>query len=66
MSFVAHRRYTFRHNNTNQGEDIMDMKLEFVVLPVTDVDRAKAFYEDGRLPRWTSTTAPARSSASCS
>jgi catechol 2,3-dioxygenase-like lactoylglutathione lyase family enzyme len=25
--------------------DIVDMKLELVVLPVTDVDRAKAFYE---------------------
>jgi catechol 2,3-dioxygenase-like lactoylglutathione lyase family enzyme len=24
----------------------MDMKLELVLLPVTDVDRAKAFYED--------------------
>ena len=28
----------------------MDMKLELVVLPVTDVDRAKEFYERGRLP----------------
>jgi catechol 2,3-dioxygenase-like lactoylglutathione lyase family enzyme len=25
--------------------DIVDMKLENVILPVTDVDRAKAFYE---------------------
>jgi catechol 2,3-dioxygenase-like lactoylglutathione lyase family enzyme len=25
--------------------DIVDMKLELVILPVTDVDRAKAFYE---------------------
>ncbi|TVT38885.1 VOC family protein [Amycolatopsis rhizosphaerae] len=24
----------------------MDMKLELIVLPVSDVDRAKAFYED--------------------
>jgi catechol 2,3-dioxygenase-like lactoylglutathione lyase family enzyme len=26
--------------------DVMDMKLELVPLPVTDVDRAKAFYVD--------------------
>ena len=25
----------------------MDIKLEVVVIPVTDVDRAKAFYADG-------------------
>jgi catechol 2,3-dioxygenase-like lactoylglutathione lyase family enzyme len=26
--------------------DVMDMKLELVAVPVTDVDRAKAFYVD--------------------
>ncbi|MGZ4200794.1 MAG: VOC family protein [Thermoleophilaceae bacterium] len=26
------------------GEQLVDMKLEVVILPVTDVDRAKAFY----------------------
>ena len=41
------------------------MKLELVVLPVTDVDRAKAFYEQVGF-RWTSTTRSARSSAPCS
>jgi catechol 2,3-dioxygenase-like lactoylglutathione lyase family enzyme len=30
---------------TVEGVPVMDMKLEAIVLPVTDVDRAKAFYE---------------------
>src|SRR5262249_10644333 len=29
----------------SKGAKIMDMKLEVVVVPVSDVDRAKAFYE---------------------
>jgi hypothetical protein len=29
----------------SRGVEIVDMKLEVVVLPVSDVDRAKAFYE---------------------
>jgi catechol 2,3-dioxygenase-like lactoylglutathione lyase family enzyme len=29
----------------DQGDRTVDMKLELVVVPVTDVDRAKAFYE---------------------
>jgi catechol 2,3-dioxygenase-like lactoylglutathione lyase family enzyme len=33
--------------STSAGDDrIMDIKLELVILPVTDVDRAKAFYVD--------------------
>jgi hypothetical protein len=28
-----------------KGASIMDMKLEVLVVPVSDVDRAKAFYE---------------------
>ena len=45
----------------------MDWKLELVVLPVTDVDRAKAFYaEQARLQPSTSTTAPATTSGSSS
>ena len=28
------------------GADTVDMKLEVVVLPVSDVDRAKRFYSD--------------------
>src|SRR4029453_16606702 len=31
---------------TTRGERTMDFKLELVVLPVSDVDRAKAFYAD--------------------
>jgi catechol 2,3-dioxygenase-like lactoylglutathione lyase family enzyme len=31
---------------TNTEETPMDMKLELVAVPVTDVDRAKAFYVD--------------------
>jgi catechol 2,3-dioxygenase-like lactoylglutathione lyase family enzyme len=31
---------------TIAGDRIVDFKLELVLVPVTDVDRAKAFYED--------------------
>src|SRR5437762_13415063 len=31
--------------NKRKGVLIMDMKLEVIVIPVSDVDRAKAFYE---------------------
>src|SRR5438552_15473397 len=31
--------------NKRKGAVTMDMKLEVVVVPVSDVDRAKAFYE---------------------
>jgi catechol 2,3-dioxygenase-like lactoylglutathione lyase family enzyme len=34
----------FRSENT-EGAAIMNMKLEVVIIPVSDVDRAKAFYE---------------------
>lgn len=30
---------------TGRGADIVDMKLEVVVLPVADVDRARDFYK---------------------
>jgi predicted enzyme related to lactoylglutathione lyase len=30
----------------NRLEVVMDMKLELIIIPVTDVDRAKAFYVD--------------------
>ena len=44
----------------------VDFKLELVVVPVSDVDRAKAFYWTRPASAWTSTTAPARSSGSSS
>jgi predicted enzyme related to lactoylglutathione lyase len=44
---------------------MVDKKLELVVLPVSDVDRAKAFYERPASGS-TSIIGPARSSASCS
>ena len=44
----------------------MDMKLELVPIPVTDVDRAKAFYVDRSASTPTTTTGSARPSASCS
>ena len=44
----------------------MDWKLELVLVPVTDVDRAKAFYTEQVGFTWTSTTGPATTSASCS
>ena len=44
---VAPARAGLRHDRTNQREEtsVMDMKLEVVVIPVADVDRAKAFYQ---------------------
>ena len=30
-----------------EADGTMDMKIELIILPVTDVDRAKAFYVDG-------------------
>ena len=44
----------------------MDFKLELVLIPVADVDRAKAFYASRRASRSTSTTARATTSASSS
>jgi catechol 2,3-dioxygenase-like lactoylglutathione lyase family enzyme len=35
-----------RRSRTAKEQRVMDMKLELVVLPVADVDRAKAFYVD--------------------
>jgi hypothetical protein len=43
----------------------VDYKLELVVVPVSDVDRAKAFYERAQASASTSTTGRARTSASC-
>ena len=43
----------------------VDMKLEVVVLPVSDVDRAKQFYE-ALGGGWTPTSAPMQSSGSSS
>src|SRR3954464_6848946 len=37
------RNRTFR--SITEGSSAMDMKLELVAVPVSDVDRAKAFYE---------------------
>ena len=42
----------------------MDTKLEVVVLPVSDVDRAKAFYQ-GLDGGWMPTSAPGRTSGWC-
>jgi catechol 2,3-dioxygenase-like lactoylglutathione lyase family enzyme len=36
----------FRPTNEMRGAAIMNMKLEVVIVPVSDVDRAKAFYEN--------------------
>ena len=43
----------------------MDMKLEVVVLPVSDVDRAKDFYQ-ALGGGWTPTSPWTRASGSCS
>ena len=43
----------------------MDLKLELVLIPVSDVDRAKAFYTERVGFTWTSITSPATNSASC-
>jgi catechol 2,3-dioxygenase-like lactoylglutathione lyase family enzyme len=32
-------------SNTRRGVEVVEMKLEVVVVPVSDVDRAKRFYE---------------------
>jgi hypothetical protein len=48
-----------------RGAEVVDMKLEAVVLPVADVDGAKAFYKHwagGRMP----TTPQVRTSGWCS
>jgi hypothetical protein len=34
-----------QHLEQREGAVIMNMKLEVVLVPVSDVDRAKAFYE---------------------
>jgi catechol 2,3-dioxygenase-like lactoylglutathione lyase family enzyme len=36
----------FRSEKKRKGAAIMNMKLEVVIVPVSDVDRAKAFYEE--------------------
>jgi catechol 2,3-dioxygenase-like lactoylglutathione lyase family enzyme len=43
-ALVQDRRHAHDHF-TEERNDMLDMKLEVVVLPVADVDRAKAFYE---------------------
>ena len=45
---------------------MMDWKLELVAVPVSDVDRAKAFYADQVGFNPTTTTRSTRPSASCS
>ncbi|WP_435859615.1 VOC family protein, partial [Streptomyces parvulus] len=40
-----HRWRVPEHSSVHERETKMDLKLEVVVLPVSDVDRAKAFYE---------------------
>jgi catechol 2,3-dioxygenase-like lactoylglutathione lyase family enzyme len=45
MSLVLPRRCT-GDNETTQQEALVDYKLELVVVPVSDVDRAKSFYSD--------------------
>ncbi len=44
----------------------MDWKLELVVVPVLDVDRAKDFYIEKPAFTWTSTTVPVMTTGSCS
>jgi hypothetical protein len=34
-----------RHQNQRRGAEAVDMKLEIVVVPAADVDRAKNFYK---------------------
>jgi catechol 2,3-dioxygenase-like lactoylglutathione lyase family enzyme len=52
MSFAAARRFTVQDAARlppaapTEGDRAMEYKLELVVIPVTDVDRAKAFYTD--------------------
>lgn len=42
---MADRPRTGRAGPRTTAENTMDIKLELVAVPVTDVDRAKAFYE---------------------
>ena len=44
----------------------MEMKLELVLIPVTDVDRAKRFTSNGSVLLKTSTCSRRRASGSCS
>jgi catechol 2,3-dioxygenase-like lactoylglutathione lyase family enzyme len=44
MSSPGGRRFTVCRTTQRQGGFIMDFKLELVLIPVTDVDRAKDFY----------------------
>ena len=43
----------------------MDLRLEVVILPVTDVDKAKHFYETGLACRLDADVSPERAIASC-
>jgi hypothetical protein len=36
------------HRHERRGAEAVDTKLEVVVVPVTDVDRVKNFYQDER------------------
>ena len=47
-----------------QEERAMDYVVELVVVPVTDVDRAKDFYADQMGSSWMSTISPWGASAS--
>src|SRR5712691_72163 len=42
MCGILLRRH--RPNQPTEGDSVMDYKLELVLIPVSDVDRAKAFY----------------------
>jgi hypothetical protein len=35
------------NTSETEGELVVDYKLELIVIPTTDMDRAKAFYSDG-------------------
>ena len=48
---------------TSEGGPTVDMRLEVVVVPVSDVDRAKAFYSEKVGSTWTWTSASATGSA---
>ena len=59
------------HSGSDAAADVvgapgMDMKLEVVVLPVADVDRAKRLLPEARAGGWMPTSSPATTSASCS
>jgi hypothetical protein len=41
-----HARSGADHNHHTKGRRTMDWKLELVPIPVSDVDRAKAFYAE--------------------